>query len=720
LRRFLDVCNAIDYAHARGVLHRDIKPGNVIVGKYGETLVVDWGMAKPLGKVEPGHESGERTLVPSSASGTAATLPGSALGTPAYMSPEQAVGELDKLGPRSDVYSLGATLYCLLTGRAPFDGEVGEVLRGVGRGEFPRPRQLDPTIDSALEAVCLKAMALKPEDRYPTARALADDVERWTADEPVTAWREPFPRRARRWARRNRPAVWAGTAAVLMALAGTAIVLVVQTQANRHLRAANDQVRQERDLARRNFDLAQRAVDEYLTRVGQNALLKEEGFHDLRQELLVAALRYYQDFLRERSDDPGLRLETALAHERVGNILDELDRHVDALAEFDEAVALIEPLARMRPTDAAIATARIRLESDRFQVLSISGRNPEALAAFERTLKLWEAEVAAHGATEELTGVMARTFAWAASILRGTRRVEDAVRASRQAHEFAEQAVSGRPGDLAAARSYLEASWTYAELQRLTGRVDEAHETCIKSLSFAESLLRQHPRDFEIRQFMAFLNIVLAGLENTRGRPSEVMERGRKAADIAGALAREYPMSMRARFMWASSLTNLNIPQSDNGLHSEAEQSARMATELFEGLSREFPSHASFRYWTAVARLGLIRAQLKAGKGTGSLAAIHDAVKTLEESDEPIFKAIVAGYLAIASTLEDPDEGPAGTDRRRRDADHAMSALRQAIALGWSGLSEMKIDRDFDPLRGRADFQAILMDLAFPDNPFAL
>jgi WD40 repeat protein/tRNA A-37 threonylcarbamoyl transferase component Bud32 len=224
LGRFIDVCDTIEYAHSRGVLHRDIKPSNVVVGKHGETLVVDWGLAKPLGRATTGSDADEQPLTPSSTVGSAETLAGSVLGTPAYMSPEQASGHRDELGPRSDVYGLGATLYCVLTGRRPFEGEdVEDVLRAVQRGAFSPPRQINPALDRALEAVCLKGMALRPHDRYPSARALADDLERWLADEPVSVYREPLSTRATRWGRRHRTLAAAAGVLLITTVAALAI-----------------------------------------------------------------------------------------------------------------------------------------------------------------------------------------------------------------------------------------------------------------------------------------------------------------------------------------------------------------------------------------------------------------------------------------------------------------------------------------------------------------
>jgi len=284
LRRFTDVCNAIDYAHSRGVIHRDLKPANIIVGKHGETLVVDWGLAKAVGRADP--SVGEQTLAPSSG-GSSETLPGSALGTPAYMSPEQARGELNRLGPRSDVYSLGATLYCLLTGKPPFENEdIGVILRAVQDGHFQRPSQLDPSLDKALEAICLKAMATQPEDRYAAPKALADDLDRWMADEPVTAWREPLARRARRWAKRNRTAVTAAAVALVAGVVGLAAVLAVQTRAKADLARS-------RTAVQARYDLAVEAIKTFHTGVSEDFLLKQEQFKEVRDPLLTSASDFY-------------------------------------------------------------------------------------------------------------------------------------------------------------------------------------------------------------------------------------------------------------------------------------------------------------------------------------------------------------------------------------------------------------------------------------------
>lgn len=197
LGRFVDVCRAIQYAHSRGVLHRDIKPANIMLGRFGEAIVVDWGLGKVVGGPDPDAADLARDW----------TQPGATLGTPAYMSPEQASGRSSLLGPASDIYSLGATLFCVLTGRPPIEGkgrEPDKVLGDVRRGQFPRPRQVNPRVSRTLEAICLKAMALKPSQRYESAAHLAGDLERWLAGEPVSAYREPAHRRVWRWGRRNR------------------------------------------------------------------------------------------------------------------------------------------------------------------------------------------------------------------------------------------------------------------------------------------------------------------------------------------------------------------------------------------------------------------------------------------------------------------------------------------------------------------------------------
>ena len=233
LGRLVDVCDAIEYAHSRGVLHRDLKPSNIMLGKYGETLVVDWGLAKAAGADRAPVEQAEPALTPSSGGDSAPTQMGRAIGTPQYMSPEAAEGRLDLLSPATDVYGLGATLYCLLTGKAPFPQENADtVLSKVGTGDFAPPRQARKEVPPALEAICLKAMARRPSQRYRSAREMANDIEHWLADERVSAYPEPVAHSALRWARRRRGLV-GGVAAALVALVVTGIAaLVIGRRAN--------------------------------------------------------------------------------------------------------------------------------------------------------------------------------------------------------------------------------------------------------------------------------------------------------------------------------------------------------------------------------------------------------------------------------------------------------------------------------------------------------
>jgi serine/threonine protein kinase len=191
LGRFLDVCHAVGYAHDRGILHRDLKPSNIMLGRYGETLVVDWGLAKVIGRRGELSSAGEATLRPISAADSTPTLVGLAVGTPAYMSPEQTYGYIDTLSPASDIYSLGAILFQILTGQPPFDGggNHGEVLDKIRRGDFPPPRSLSPQVPPVLETICLRAMALAPADRFAAAAGLIDEIENWMADEPIQSYR---------------------------------------------------------------------------------------------------------------------------------------------------------------------------------------------------------------------------------------------------------------------------------------------------------------------------------------------------------------------------------------------------------------------------------------------------------------------------------------------------------------------------------------------------
>ncbi len=292
LGRFLDVCNALSYAHSKGVLHRDLKPDNILLGPYGETLVVDWGLAKAAGRDDPPSSlEDEPVRLNLSGSELSPTVAGGAFGTPGYAPPEQMTGDLPNIGPRSDVYGLGAILYCLMTGRAPFSRkgiELGPLIGKIEAGDFPPPRQVRGDVDRPLEAICLKAMSRKPADRYESARSLAADVEKYLADEPVSAYREPWTTRLRRWTKKHRTAVSTAAAALVVATVGLGAVTAVQIRANGVIEA-------QRNRAEDRETQAIEAVKRFRDAVADEPALKNtRALEDLRKRLLKEPLAFFR------------------------------------------------------------------------------------------------------------------------------------------------------------------------------------------------------------------------------------------------------------------------------------------------------------------------------------------------------------------------------------------------------------------------------------------
>ncbi len=224
----ISMCQAMAYAHSKGIIHRDLKPDNVMLGKFGEVLVMDWGLAKVLaerGQKDKEHDT-VRVMTSRTGDDASQTMEGSIAGTPAYMSPEQAAGKISELDQRTDVYALGAILYEILSGEPPYRGAGAlELVKQVVQGP---PSPLKPMSGSAgfnpipreLKAICEKAMARLPEDRYRNASELRDDLQAYLENQPVSAAPDNAVQRAVKWVRRNKRQVQTSaiSAAVVLAL----------------------------------------------------------------------------------------------------------------------------------------------------------------------------------------------------------------------------------------------------------------------------------------------------------------------------------------------------------------------------------------------------------------------------------------------------------------------------------------------------------------------
>ncbi len=592
LRRFLDVCNAIDYAHSRGVVHRDIKPANIILGKHGETLVVDWGLAKAVGRADP--SVGEQTIVVSS-SGSSETMPGSAMGTPAYMSPEQACGDLDRLSPRSDVYSLGATLYCLLTGKPPFEGaDLGEILRKVQQGDFVPPRQLESSPDAALEAVCLKAMANQPGDRYPSCRALADDVERWMADEPVSAWAEPWTRKLSRWLTRHRTEVTGAAAALLAGVVGLSAVLAVQARSNLALADKNTALLDANAKIEARYNLAVDAIKTFHTGVSEDFLLKEVTFKELRDRLLKSASDFYGRLgaLLGKETDIASRRALAQSNFELGDLTGKVGRNEDALAAHRAVLAAREALAA---EPGAGALAKVDVGRSLIAVAGLlegTGKTDEALATYRRSESLLAGPA---GADPSARAALAACRSQMGGLLRATGKSADALASYRLARADQEALAAAPEASVDARHDLADTVRRMGVLLHDAGKPAEAEAEYRRALAIWQKLADDNPAVTDFRSSLAWCHDCLALLLHNTGKPSEAEAEYRKGLALQQKLADGNPAVTWFRSSLATSHNNLGFLLWNTGKPAEAEAELRKALEIQQKLADDNPAVTLFR-----------------------------------------------------------------------------------------------------------------------------
>lgn len=403
LDSFVGVCNAMAYAHDNGVMHRDLKPSNVMMGDFGEVIVLDWGLASFLGEQESDVDlNGVEAVDPDH---QLKTMDGQIIGTPAYMAPEQANGERSRMGIATDIYGLGGILFAILTGEAPNnrrrDGSThrgtAAMLMCISSGEIAQARDLEHWIPKPLNAICSKALALRPEDRYPTAAKLADDVRRWMADEPVSCFDEPFSVTVLRWLRRHR--TWAKAISVsLILIATVSTVAGIWIEAARRdeaaaRAAANDaylaehDARETADAARQealeHFQNARDAVDKSLT--GFSSVLEYfPAAESVREKLLEEAAADYERFASEQSDVPEIRAEAGNAWSRLGDVRITLKQAERAATAYSRAIATFESLCDEFPENEEY-TIRLAVSCGRLSALNDSrGEDDDATRLFDR------------------------------------------------------------------------------------------------------------------------------------------------------------------------------------------------------------------------------------------------------------------------------------------------------------------------------------------------
>jgi serine/threonine protein kinase/tetratricopeptide (TPR) repeat protein len=698
----LQAAEALEHAHGEGVIHRDIKPANLLVewraGSVSAPVlwITDFGLA--LCQSQPGL-----------------TMTGDFVGTLRYMSPEQALAKRSQVDHRTDVYSLAATLYELLTLEPAMTGHTREELLREIAYEDPRPlRRLNRAVPAELETIILKALAKSPEERYATAKELADDLRRFLEDKPIRAKRPSLRQRVAKWARRHKPVVVTAalSAAVLVMMTVAALVagyIYVSAEKDKKQEALEEK-QQALQLAEANLQLAWEAVDEiYEQYAGKFSSLPQ--LQHLRRELLEKALGFYQKISKQkRSADPEIRMRIGRAYRQIGAIQVTLGQPRRGTAAYLQAIALLDQLVAEYP-------AEPRYQAELAGAHSAMGFTPSGEQSFRRAIALW-ARLAAECPEDP---AYRQSLANCYIALGGRHEIssEEAESAIRMAITLCDKLIADDPKKQDYWCTLADAHRWLGVRQAAAGRHQEAEPSYRKSLALLDRVPDQNASK---KALQAAPYVGLAQVLRANGRTEESEEAYREAlwryckivddlpyttstwgglstccrglarllqetgCDQEAEQVREAALQRFANFVGqlpdetlyqdgairsASQLFDVLL---DGGQQQEMKESYRWALDICEKLANRFPKHVGFRSVTAYWRAAFGSVLFSLGRTEEAKEAFR---KAIDES-----RAVLEKKPDDASTLNNlawllatcPDE-------RFRNGSEAVALSKRATEL---------------------------------------